>query len=43
MPQIRIAIRAGDPATMLELNRELIKMGGKPARLALRDFTIWPK
>jgi hydroxyacylglutathione hydrolase len=30
-------------AHLLELNRELIKMDGKPARLALRDFTIWPK
>ncbi len=28
---------------LLELNDALRKMGGNPARLALRDFTIWPK
>ena len=28
MPQIRIAIQAGDPATMLELNRELEALHG---------------
>ena len=28
--------------TLLELNEALIAMNGKPARMAMRDFTIWP-
>jgi hydroxyacylglutathione hydrolase len=28
---------------LLELQEALEGMNGKPARLALRDFTIWPK
>ncbi len=28
--------------TLLELNDALIGMQGKPARMAMRDFTIWP-
>ncbi len=30
-------------AHILELNAALIAMGGNPVRLAMRDFTIWPK
>jgi hydroxyacylglutathione hydrolase len=31
------------PGSLLELNEALRKMGDKPVRLGLRDFTIWPK
>jgi len=27
---------------LLELNEALTSSGGKPARLAYRDFTVWP-
>jgi len=30
-------------AHLLELQQALMKMGAKPERVALRDFTIWPK
>ena len=40
MPQIRIAVRAGDPATMLELNRELEALHGhEPAGTELIEDT----
>ncbi len=29
--------------TLLELNAALLQMDGKPVRMAMRDFTVWPR